>query len=198
MEVKNILKGIGMLILAASLPFSASAQFDEGDNVLGVGVGLLGGYGIGFSGSSVSQSPAITLHYDHGMGDLGPGTWGLGGFLGYKTVTYDERYLNYYNYDWKYTFFVVGARGTWHYNEWHGNDKLDTYGIVMLAYKSISWKDRTDYGPYGNLASYSYSGSGIDVGLGVGARYWFSEKFGGFAEIGYGIATLQLGLAAKL
>ena len=174
---------------------AVNAQFEAGDNVLGVGVGVLGGYGVGLSGAS--QSPAITAHFDHGMGDLGPGTWGLGGFVGYKTITYDDRYLNYYNYDWKYTFFVLGARGTWHYNDWHSSD-WDTYGIVMLAYRSVSFSDKTNYGAYGNLTHYTYSGSGIDLGLGIGARYWFSDKVGAYAEAGYGLTTLQLGVGFKL
>ena len=78
MSTQKILKVCGVLLLSASIPLSASAQFDEGDNVLGVGVGLLGGYSVGWSGTGVTQSPAINAHFDHGMGDLGSGTWGLG------------------------------------------------------------------------------------------------------------------------
>ncbi len=76
---------------------NARAQsFQEGTNVLGVGFGIGGNYGIGFTGSGVKQSPAIALHFDHGMGDLGPGIWGLGGFLGYKSYgyEYDNIWLN--------------------------------------------------------------------------------------------------------
>jgi hypothetical protein len=189
---------LGALALAAALPFTAHAQaFNEGDNNLGVGIGILGGYGVGFSGSGVSNTPAINLHLDHGMGELGPGTWGLGGFLGYKTTGYKANHFNYYSYDYRYTFLVIGARGSWHYNEWHG-DKWDTYGVAMLAYKSITLKDRTDYGQYAYLNTYSYSGSGIDLGFYLGARYWFSDKFGAYGELGYGLTTLQLGLAVNL
>lgn len=197
MRPLSFTKALATVALTGLLHHASNAQFEAGDNVLGLGVGLLGGYNVGWSGSGVSQSPAITFHYDHGMGDLGPGTWGLGGFIGYKTISYDDRYLNYYNYDYRYTFFVLGARGTWHYNEWHGSSKWDTYGIVMLAYKSISWKDHTDYGNYPH-STYSYSGSGIDLGIGLGARYWFNDRFGAFAELGYGITTLQVGVSMKL
>lgn len=184
------------LVLATTLVTNAQS-FSEGDNVLGAGVGLLGGYSVGWSGSGVSQSPALNLHFDHGMGELGPGTWGLGGYVGYKTIKYESNYI-YYNYDYKYTYLVVGARGTWHYNEWHGNDKLDTYGGAMLAYRSVSFTDNTDYGAYGYLNTYSYSGSGVGLSVFAGARYFFSDKIGAYGEMGYGITWLQLGLAVKL
>jgi hypothetical protein len=190
------LKASAVLALALSLHTTTQAQFEEGDNIVGLGIGVGGGYGVGWSGSGVTRSPAITLHYDHGMGDLGPGTWGLGGFVGYKTISYEQAYFNYYRYDYRYTFFVIGARGTWHYNDWH-TDKLDTYGGLMLAYKSVTFKDNTDYGPYGYLNTYSYSGSGIDLGAFLGARYWFSDQFGAFAELGYGLTLLQVGVSAK-
>lgn len=195
MSTQKILKAFGVLLLSASVPLSASAQFDEGDNVLGLGVGLLGGYSVGWSGTGVTQSPALNLHFDHGMGDLGAGTWGLGGYVGYKTIGYKSDYF-YYNYDYHYTYLVIGARGTWHYNEWHG-ENWDTYGGLMLAYRSVSWKDNTDYGAYGYLNNYSYSGSGMGLSAFVGARYFFSDKFGAYGELGYGLTWLQLGVSLK-
>ena len=190
---------MGALLFAASLPIATQAQsFQEGDNVLGVGVGLLGGYGVGWSGSDYSQTPAINLHFDHGMGELGPGTWGLGGYVGYKSASYKARYFNFYQYDYRYTWLVIGARGTWHYNEWHGNDKLDTYGGIMLAYRGVSYKDETDYGSQGNLSHYTYSGSGLGFSGFVGARYYFSDQIGAYGELGYGLSWLQVGLAVKL
>ncbi len=197
MSPKNIGKALGTLVLAMSLPAAATAQFNEGDNVLGVGVGLLGGYGVGWSGSDYSQTPAINLHFDHGMGELGPGTWGLGGYVGYKSASYKAHYLNYYSYDYNYTWLVIGARGTWHYNEWHG-DKWDTYGGIMLAYRGVTFKDKTDYGQYGYLGTYAYSGSGIGFSGFLGARYYFSDKIGAYSELGYGLSWLQLGLTVKL
>ena len=192
-----MLKGVALLAAVACIPVVANAQFDEGDNVLGVGVGILGGYSVGWSGAGVTQSPALNVHFDHGMGDLGPGTWGLGGYVGYKTLSYTSKYI-YYNYDYSYTYLVVGARGTWHYNEWHGNNKLDTYGGIMLAYRSVSFDDKTDYGAYGNLSAYSYSGSGIGFSGFLGARYYFTDNIGAYGELGYGLTVLQVGLSVKL
>lgn len=198
MCVKNSLAIICLAAAAVALPGQGKAQFHEGTNVGGVGIGLLGGYSAGWRGSGVSQSPAINLHFDHGMGELGPGTWGLGGYVGYKTTAYKSRYLSYYSYDYHYTYLVIGARGTWHYNEWHGNSRLDTYGGVMLAYRSVTFKDRTDYGPYGYMNTYRSSGSGIDFGLFLGTRYYFNDRFGVYGELGYGLTLFQAGLAVKL
>ena len=177
---------------------SMAQSFKQGDNVLGVGFGIGGTYSIGFSGSGVSQTPVIGLHFDHAMGDLGPGVWGLGGYVGYKKISYTESYFNFYKYDYSYTYLIIGARGTWHYNEWHGNNKLDTYGGVMLSYNSVTYKDNTNYGVYGNLRPYSYNGGGMGVSAFVGARYYFTDKIGVFGEAGFGLALLQLGLDVKL
>ncbi|MEO5584438.1 MAG: hypothetical protein ABIQ75_03200 [Flavobacteriales bacterium] len=193
MNVKTTLKALCLLTATASIPMVTNAQFEKGDNVLGVGIGVLGGYNVGLSGSGVTQSPAFSLHFDHAMGELGPGTWGLGGYVGFKTTSYKYDYI-YYNYDRRYTFLVFGARGTWHYNSWH-TDKLDTYAGVLLAFKSVSVKDNTDYGAYPN--NYSYSGSGFGPGAFIGARYYFSDNIGAYAELGYGITVIQLGLTVK-
>lgn len=186
------------IIAATGASHEVQAQFEQGDNVLGVGVGIGGGYGIGFSGSGVSQSPAIGLHFDHGMGDLGPGTWGLGGYVGYKTLRYksDVPALNY-TYDYRWTYFTIGVRGTWHYNEWHGNDKLDVYGGLMLAYQGVSFKNNTVYPDNWTGLRYEWSGGGIGLSGILGARYYFSDNIGVFGEAGFGVAVLQVGLAAK-
>lgn len=196
MAIRSIFKSLSILLLSTSIPVVASAQFEEGDNVLGLGIGILGGYNVGWSGGSVNQSPALNVHFDHGMGDLGPGTWGLGGYVGYKTIAYKAKYYTY-QYDYRYNYLVIGARGTWHYNEWHGNEKLDTYGGLMLAYRSIAYTDDTNYGPAGNPGTYSYSGSGLGLSVFVGTRYYFSDNVAVFGELGYGLTTLQLGVAFK-
>jgi hypothetical protein len=198
----RVLKTAGISALITGLAFSNSAiaqSFTEGTNVLGVGLGIGGNYNVGFAGSGVSQSPAIAFHFDHGMGDLGPGVWGLGGFLGYKRIGNEYTIAgNNFIEDYSYTYLVFGARGSWHYNAWHGNDKVDTYGGIMLAYRSLSFSNNTAYPSNYNGLRYSYSGGGIDFTGFLGARYFFTDKIGAYAEVGYGVSVLQLGLAVKL
>lgn len=199
MRPTTLLQAAALSVALLSLPSMAQAQFEEGDNVLGVGVGIGGGYGIGFSGSGVSQSPAIALHLDHGMGDLGAGVWGLGGFVGYKSISYNYDNVWFgggYKSSYKWTYLVIGARGTWHYNEWHGVDELDTYGGLMLAYRAASFKDETVY-PAGAGTFNAGTYSGVTLSGLLGARYYFANNLGAYLEAGFGVSVLQLGLTYK-
>src|SRR5689334_20567568 len=86
---------------------SAKAQaFNRGDNLLGIGIGLgssLGGFTYG------SQSPALSVQYEHGNWDVGgPGVISLGGYLGYKSFSYDASPYSYYTYSEKWTYIILG------------------------------------------------------------------------------------------
>ncbi len=181
-----------------ALLHTATAQFEVGDKVLGLSVGIGGNYSAGSTYSS--QTPALGLSYEQGVTDLGPGVLGIGGYLGYKSLSAKTDYAfgtTRYSYDWTWNYLILGVRGAWHYNDWHGNEALDTYGGVMLSYNSVSFKDNTDY-PTGSVAYKYSSASGVGFTGFLGARYWFSEQFGAQAELGYGIAVLNLGISYKL
>jgi hypothetical protein len=47
-------------------------------------------------------------------------------------------------------------------------------------------------------SSWSGSGSGVAYSLFVGGRYYFNQHIGVFAELGYGVAWLNLGVAFHL
>jgi hypothetical protein len=196
-------KSLLLLTALATAAFlnTASAQFEQGDNVIGVGVGIGGSYGLGYSGAGVSASPTLNLIGDHGMGDLGPGVWGLGGYIGYKSYRYeyDNGYWWGYHYrsEYRWTYIVIGARGTWHYNEWHGNPNLDLYAGLLLGYRIASYKDETVY-PNGVAATSHSSYSGLQHDVFAGARYYISDNFGFYGEVGYGVSNLQVGLVFKL
>lgn len=187
------------VIAVLSFPATSNAQsFNIGDKVLGLSVGIGGNYSAGSVYSS--QTPALGLTYEQGVTDLGPGVLGIGGYIGYKSLSSQTDYVfgpTRYSYDWKWNYLIIGVRGVWHYNEWHGNDKLDTYGGVMLSYNSVSFKDNTNY-PSGSVAYKYNSASGIGFTGFLGTRYWFSDNFGAHAELGYGIAVLNLGVSYKL
>ncbi len=61
----------------------------------------------------------------------------------------------------------------------------------MLGYNiaSASWD---------GAGSPSVSAGGATYSVFVGGRYHFSEKFGAYAELGYGIAYLQFGVTVKM
>ena len=181
-----------IVIAALSVPRTAEAQFATGDNVLSLGVGLGGHYV-----SSTAQSPALGLGYEVGVTDLGPGVLGLGGFLGYKTVANKWYYSSRHQYDWRYTYLMIGFRGNWHYNDWHGLSELDTYGGLMLSYNIVSWKDHTVYPSGVERVTSGGAASGLGLTALLGARYYFSDNFAAQAELGYGISVLSVGVAYR-
>src|SRR5690348_7499073 len=94
------------IVTISLTPFLSQAQaFNRGDDILGVGLGIGSSLGSGYTYGS--QSPGLSVQYEHGNWDVGgPGVISLGGYLGYKSFSYD--YLSYYSVKW--TYFIIGLR----------------------------------------------------------------------------------------
>jgi len=182
------MKKLLLLVTISALVFTARAQeFQKGTNIISAGVGL-GSSILSYSGTS--QTPALSLQYERGVWDIGgPGVISLGGYVGYKGYSYSA---TDYSEKWHYT--VLGVRSAYHYNGLNV-DKLDLYGGVMLSYNilSYSYSDNLGYNVSGN-GSY---GSTVGLSLYVGARYFFTDNLAVLAELGYGVAYLNVGIAAK-
>ncbi len=163
--------------------FAQQNTFSKGDKVINLGVGLGSSiYGSGYS----SGIPPLSGSFELGIKDNlfnEQSSLGVGGYLGFSTATWGDYY--------SYSSIIVGARGLLHYQL---VDNLDTYAGVLLGY---------------NISSYKYTGVGTSIGGGasaggliyagfLGARYYFSPKFAAMAELGYGIAILNLGVSLKL
>src|SRR5689334_11249898 len=103
------MKKIILLSLISLLAFSLSSNaqdFDRGTNVLSPGIGF--GSSLGGNIGYTTQTPAISLQYEHGNWDVGgPGVISLGGYLGYKSFSYDYAYP-YYSYSEKWTWMIIG------------------------------------------------------------------------------------------
>ncbi len=180
-------------VLILSFGLVKAQPFEVGTNVLGLGVGLGGHYS--YWGIGYSATPALGISYDHGIKDgVGPGVIGIGGYFGYKGMSYDYFYSNYY-YDKKWTYLIFGLRGTYHYN-FNLDDNLDLYGGLMLSYNNISYKYSSN-DPYNYYTGGNYPGY-VDFSLFVGGSYYFTDKIGAFMELGYGIAYWTIGLDFKL
>jgi len=160
--------------------------FLKGDKVLNLGIGL--GSTL-YSGSFYkSQVPPISASLEFGVADnlLEVGTVGVGPYLGYSSYKYE-----YQDWGWKYSNIIIGVRGNFHYPLL---DKLDTYVGLLLGYNIASSKE------FGNSIpgwDYSYSAGGIVYSGFIGARYYIKDSFALLAELGYGIAYLNLGVALK-
>lgn len=184
------MKKVLLLSFVVFVSLSVSAQSNKyavGTNAILAGIGVGSDLGSGFSYGS--QSPALSLQYERGLWEAGPGVISLGGYIGTKTYTYDYNFGSPYQYKWSYT--TVGVRGAYHFTGLDV-DNLDLYGGAMLAYEALSFSDNQPGGYTGGTY-----GSKVDLGIYVGGRYYFSQHFGAFAELGYSVAILNLGIVAK-
>lgn len=165
----------------------SAQQFVKGTNVISAGVGL--GSSLG-SFSRSSQTPALSLSYEKGVWDIGgPGVISLGGYLGRKSYKYSG---SGYVEKWGYT--IIGIRSAYHYNGIK-SDKFDVYGGVMLSYNILNYTFKDNNG--NNVNGGGNYGSGTGFTLYAGGRYFFSSNIAAFAELGYGVSYLTLGLAYK-
>ena len=186
----------GIVSAAAVLPAISHAQaFEGGDNIIGIGIGA-GGYYRAYNSYSAS-TPLITAHFEHALNvKAGPGVIGAGAFLGYKSVSYKYDIYGPYYYDYRWNYLQLGARGAYHWNAWHGIDKLDTYAGVLIGASIVTYRDNSNY-PYSGYNTLGTRGSGARHDLFAGARWYFSDGFGVWAEVGYGLANLSAGLGFK-
>lgn len=163
----------------------------KGEKVLNLGIGL--GSTL-YSGSYYSTTiPPISASYELGFMDdvLEKGSIGLGGYLGFASNKWSYSYLGG-EWGYKYTNIIVGARGSFHYPL---IDKLDTYTGLMIGFNIVSVNEFGDIDPNYN---YNQSSSGLVWSWYAGGRYYFTDKLAAMAEIGYGIAWLNLGVAIKI
>lgn len=175
-------KSIIFLALALLAGTASAQSFQKGDNIINAGIGFgtnLGGLG--------NARPALSASFEHGKWDIGgPGVISIGGYLGntgysYKSADYSQK--------WNYT--IIGARSAYHYNGFKNLPNLDFYGGLMLSYNIANYSADN----YSGVNSY---GSALGLSVYLGGRWFFSEKFGLYAELGHGVSTVNAGVAFKL
>jgi hypothetical protein len=176
------------LVALMSIPVlqAQESMFNLGDKTVNLGIGL--GTTL-YSGTYYSRGfPPVSISYEQAIKDdiLEKGVIGVGGYLGYTSYKYD-----YLGWGYKYSNIVFGAGGFFHYPL---IDKLDTYIGVLLGYNIVS---ANEFGTNPGWDYSSTSGGFVFSGF-VGARYFFTEKFAAFAQVGYGIAYLTLGVSIRL
>ncbi|MBO9732658.1 MAG: hypothetical protein J7623_28705 [Chitinophaga sp.] len=154
----------------------------KGSSYLNLGVGL-GSYGLVGTGGI-----PIVASYEYGVAKNISAGIGIG-YVKRKFTSED-----------KYTYLMFTARGSYHFNELMklSNPKLDIYAGAGLVYRRYTYKYTELFpGSEGEAAytkDYTTSGGNVDAEIHAGARYLFTNHIGAFAELGYGISPLQLGL----
>lgn len=178
------------LTIAGFAFFQLTAQtptFIKGDQTVNFGFGL--GSALYSGGLYKTKIPPLSASYEKAIVDniLEKGVVGVGPYLGF--VSYKWEYLNW---GWNYSNFIIGARGNFHYPL---KDNIDTYTGLLLGYNIVT---SSEFGTSVFGYNYSTNSSRIVSSWFVGAKYYFKENLAVMAELGYGIAYLNLGIGLKL
>jgi hypothetical protein len=177
--MKKLLLSLLVVVFTFTQLLSQESTFKKGDKALNLGIGFGSSY---YGGFYTSHMPALSASLEVGVADgiLDKGSIGVGGYIGYSSAKYSTY--------WKTTNFLIGARGSFHYPL---VNKLDTYTGLQLGYNVFS----TKY--YDNTYTTGGSASTLQFAWFAGARYYFSNNIAVFAEVGYGVAYLTVGVALK-
>ncbi|MDT8394554.1 MAG: hypothetical protein RQ761_11975 [Bacteroidales bacterium] len=194
------MKKLSLLLIFCFLVF-ASAQ-SQGDN-FGKGSSAIN-LGIGFGNTMYTGAyykmgfPAVSVSYELGivevpMGSSLKGIVGVGGLVGVGGSKYDYAY-GAYGYDVKTTYFLIAARGNYHFIF---HEKFDPYAGVILGYHFGNSK--VTYGPGwpSHLPRYNESDGGVHAGAYAGARWFFNPSFAVFSELGWNVAIFTIGATLK-
>ena len=186
--MKKLLLILFVVVFSLTQLLAQESTFKQGEKVLNLGIGL--GSTL-YSGTYYKVGlPPISASLEFGVKDgvLDKGSIGVGGYVAYSSYKWD------YSSGWyfKYSNFILGVRGIFHYPL---VSKLDTYTGLLLGYNIATSKE---YGSPVFGYDYSASSGGLAYSWFVGGRYYFSDKFAGMLELGYGITYLNIGIALKL
>lgn len=191
------------LFVLTLLPFMAGAQsFQKSQLDLNLGVGI----GSTFATANYRNAFPVSASLDYGVTD----NISVGGYLGFATAAwkfYGWDYCNYgngagnrfyYEDTYRWTYYIVGVRGAFHFAEFIKNDKVDLYAGLMLGdnIAHSTWSTNSPCPDHGYYWGGSSQGGFIFSGF-AGCRYRFTDKVGVFAEIGYGVSYLNLGVNFK-
>ncbi|HXB39885.1 MAG TPA: hypothetical protein VNZ49_05035, partial [Bacteroidia bacterium] len=127
------------------------------------------------------------------------------------TRQYDEKewvpgtFQNNYNSYWQHwsethswSILTTGLRLAYHFNNVISNKKIDLFSGVLIGYNFVNYSASTSSPHHIIIESPPNYNGGLIFGGFVGCRYRFNEQAGIFAEGGYGIAFLTLGLNYKI
>ncbi len=176
---------------------SGDKCFNGSTKVLNLGVGLSGG---SYYSSYSSRSPAFSLSYEQGLPNkIGPGYMGIGGYLGYQTARYYNRYdyknsPNKYFYEHRWNTLLIMARAAYHLDVLN-TSKAELYAGASLGVRiqTYSYEDNDPYYDYQDKAGRTYLASSLFIG----GRYYFTKNIGIYAEFGYGISYATVGVSIK-
>jgi hypothetical protein len=186
--MKRITLTMLMLVLMGMAGFTQS--FEKGSNAINLGIGF---------GNTYYQSkdyygfyPSLSGSYEHGiakvpMGSGLNGVVSLGGYLGWSMSNYNQNWDDYY----QYTTFIVAFRANYHFIF---HDKFDPYAGIWLGARIHGghWKGNGDHPEDWEPAKPSPA-----AGAYIGVRWFFTDNFAVYSELGYLISVFNVGVTFK-
>jgi hypothetical protein len=168
-------------VAQARKPAGAAPAFGLGYTDIGpvIGLGGLGGASLDFGGRFEHAIKALP--------DMGNGMLGIQ--VGLEYYSWSTSNVNF-NYSVKY--IPIGVTANYHFNI-ADQPNFDPFVGLGLGYNVVSCSYSGSFGNFG--CGYS---SGIYFIGRAGARYFFNPKLAGYADIGAGGATLNVGIMFKL
>lgn len=193
-------------LLLMNTPLLKAQSFAKGQKDLDIGVGLGSRYYTHSSlYASYSSTPVMSVALDFGITD----EISLGGFFGFASTKWQYTGTDYcgngnngvfytYTDSYKWNFFMIGVRGAYHFSKFIDNDKVDLYVGLMLGdnYAKFSYTTNAPCNEHQSFYNSNLYGGFIFTGF-AGCRYRFNDHVGAFAELGYGVSYLTLGLNYK-
>ena len=187
--------GINFLafLILLTLTLKTNAQGTRPDNskplqLLGVGIG----FGSNYQNISYDhQTPMINVLYEHEVyrfDDIGIIT--AGGQLGFRSYKNSDS-----GFEQKWFWVIVSGRGLFHVTALKVPN-LDVYGGVALTYYFLNYTDNYN-SSYNYGSGYTYDNN-FGAGAFAGGRYYFSDKFSAFGELGFGATFFNTGISFKL
>jgi len=169
---------IKKLFLAVAIIFFASSifaqNFEKGDKALNVGIGL----GNGFSAYTYNLTPipSFNASFEVGIVEIpNVGVIGVGGFGGFQVSPHTGG---------TYSNTIIAGRGVFHF-QFFDTGNFDLYAGINTGFGL----ERDGY--------YNWSDNYFIDDEFIGARWMKNDKFGFFAELGYGISFLKGGIVLK-
>ena len=169
---------IGMALTCAN----ANAQYFEKGNII-----INGGLGLGYWYAGSGFAVGFTANAEFSITD----DIAIGPYFAFTHWNYDYNYAG--SNDISYNFIDIGARGSYHFGRLLKvkNEKFDPYAGAFLGFVASSNNYDDD------LYSDPYDGA-VRGGLYAGARYFFSDAFGAYGEVGVGLYPIVIGLTFKV
>jgi hypothetical protein len=187
--MKKILLMFAIIVMMGTMGFAQS--FDKGSQAINLGMGF--GNTAYHSSHYYGFFPSVSGSYEYGiakipMGSKLFGVVSLGGYLGWSASKYDEGWDDVY---YRYNTVIIAFRANYHFIF---HERFDPYGGIWVGAKinGGKWEGNGNHPDDWEPAKASPVG-----GAYLGARWFFTDRFAVYSEVGYLISVFNVGVTFK-